>query len=679
MLIETLTKFFYTNTKEDHQGRTVFDIIIERGLWIAHKLMRTSFDRHFWHSKLTTSLTPLFFLRDKLEWFSMYITTSECCIFIEDLKERRLFSIQHYGDQKKDVNCHCEFFCLSPSLLLAYLETGGRHIAELLSRYGVKIPVTCGVPFNRSPLHMVAFHKLHYVHYLSYFYPGSTWKDYLRKDNAFFDYFFYNYSTVQRNEGVLTQRNGNGPVAFALRAHNKQYNVLNFCRDLEGYTPLHRAAQGANIVAIKRFLDWGANIKEKASKYDALTLSVLFSIKYGEPRMVFGTTSRKLPPRPSILTSLEIEVASHAANTLLDRLIKLHGTYDVGCKPTREDLSIYHLAAARGMHLFVRFLFVNNNVTGLFPNCYNKYGITPLFLAKLFAGTRRHFNPWLKVIKLMLRKGATLSYPDKATEFQLLRAVFNDPLFSFDSFLFFLKHADPCNSKIINCSGNKVKSLIFDTSNAILAVKEHSKVQPFLNNHFVSLNKNISLLTDRFQELIYQLNETIRLFDNETDVLSKNLQKAVNTGKKTKEDPLFRERCDLERINLFRSFMIPFCILKNCVNSYLYTSRALLGYMKKMLRNYNSLKDCSWQHLLIKNVKQILFKDLEKSWNAHFSFCEFHRCSDFLFNRFKRLILDILTMNDDQLVNLMTKIQQKPHYHKLLTYGMIPPLPKGYE
>ena len=54
--------------------------------------------------------------------------------------------------------------------------------------------------------------------------------------------------------------------------------MINSCLDSEGFTPLHRAAQGANQVAIRYLLANGANDSILSPQgHDALLLAILYA------------------------------------------------------------------------------------------------------------------------------------------------------------------------------------------------------------------------------------------------------------------------------------------------------------------------------------------------------------------------------------------------------------------
>ena len=313
-----------------------------------------------------------------------------------------------------DVNCR-DASGLTP--LLVYLRTGGRHMSKVLVKHNAEVKITCGDPFENSILHLASYHKLHYLHYLSEFLLGTdNWRKYLQTKNAIFDYFLDRYDEENNKGNVKTVKTGDGPLTSAILSHPNSSNVVDECFDAEGYSAFHRAAQGANLVAIHKYLSWGANpLLESADGFSALWLSVLYAVKY-RPFMNLG--------RPSVLTSLEVELASFSASAILDHILR-NGTVDVGCNRSRSDLTLYHVAASRGMWQFIAHLLSSKEVFGIDVNCTNKDGITPMYLAKVIGGdTCEWHSPWCKVVEVIKSYGGTLQYPPLETEYFLIFNVF---------------------------------------------------------------------------------------------------------------------------------------------------------------------------------------------------------------------------------------------------------------
>lgn len=90
-----------------------------------------------------------------------------------------------------DINCQ-DHFGVSP--LLAYLHSGGRHMSKVLVKHMVRMAISCEDPFEMSILHLISYHKLHYLHYLPQFLLGDKhWFKYRSLDDSMFDYFLDKY------------------------------------------------------------------------------------------------------------------------------------------------------------------------------------------------------------------------------------------------------------------------------------------------------------------------------------------------------------------------------------------------------------------------------------------------------------------------------------------------------
>lgn len=314
-----------------------------------------------------------------------------------------------------DVNCKDQS---GSSPLLTYLYWGGRHMSKVLTKHKVTVDIVCGDPFERSLLHMISYHKLHYLHYLSEYVLGKeNWSKYLGTKNCLFDYFFDNYENVHdHNESSRVIWAGDGPLTLAIKSHPKGNDIINECFDADGFNALHRAAQGANVIAVKKFLAWGANpYLVNADGFSPLWLSVLYSVKY-TPFLNFH--------QENILTALELEFASVSAYFILDHLLQ-NGTVNIGCNESRHNLTLYHIAALRGMWQFIHLLLSNKQIKGLDVNCPNKDGITPMYLAALISGVACDWqSPWCKVVEVIKMFGGTLRYPTIEAEYFLFFHLF---------------------------------------------------------------------------------------------------------------------------------------------------------------------------------------------------------------------------------------------------------------
>ena len=298
--------------------------------------------------------------------------------------------------------------------LMIYLHIGGRHLSKVLVHFKADINVECGKRFELSPLHLTAYHKLHYLNYLSVFYPGKEWEEYILSKNAIFDHFYYEYEEKKEKDETTIVEIGDGPAVNAIKKQLRWIKIINECVDEDGYNLLHRAAQGANVAAIKKLLSLGADsIKLTATGENALQLSVDYAVKY-KPLNLVNTKTH------NVLISLEVEFASLAASTLLDHMA-LRYKKNIGCNENRVDITLYHLAASRGMWRFIQTMLYSGNVVGINPNCTNKGGLTPLYLAKFHGGTSCNWdNPWCKVVSVIESHGGVMRYPTMETEYNLI-------------------------------------------------------------------------------------------------------------------------------------------------------------------------------------------------------------------------------------------------------------------
>ena len=259
--------------------------------------------------------------------------------------------------------------------LLIYLQNGGKWLDVILERFDVPIHIECGKPFNTSEFHLLAFRKPTVL--------SENLLEYHTSDNF--------YCFVE-----------NGPLMKAIKAHPLGFRVIDECRDAEGYTALHRAAQGGNLLVLKAFLSLGADLTVLTPQgHSALELAIMCA---GISPFSFQQNRR---------------IAEESADLLLQASKRLVD-FDVGCNRTRTKLTIYHLSAYRGLSGFVRMLLNDTDLKGIDPNCSNLHGITPLYLAKFYIGTMDTFEGerdyWQEVTDLIESHGGVLSYPKREVE-----------------------------------------------------------------------------------------------------------------------------------------------------------------------------------------------------------------------------------------------------------------------
>ena len=119
-----------------------------------------------------------------------------------------------------------------------------------------------------------------------------------------------------------------------------------------------KGCSGANVAAIKKLLSLGAGTS------NALFLSVHYAVKT-KPLNLINTKTQ------NVLVSLEAEFASFAASTLLDH-IALRQQINIGCEEDGVHITLYHLAASRGMWRFIRKLLRSTRVVGINSNLYQQ-------------------------------------------------------------------------------------------------------------------------------------------------------------------------------------------------------------------------------------------------------------------------------------------------------------------
>ena len=100
------------------------------------------------------------------------------------------------------------------------------------------------------------------------------------------------------------------PVMKAIKAPPLGFRVIDECRDAEGYTALHRAAQGGNQLVLKTFLSLGADP------------SILTS--QGNSALEIIIVCARISPFPS---NNRRRIAEESA----DLLLQASKQFDVGC------------------------------------------------------------------------------------------------------------------------------------------------------------------------------------------------------------------------------------------------------------------------------------------------------------------------------------------------------------
>ena len=291
----------------------------------------------------------------------------------------------------KGANLTCEDR-LGRTPLITCLHNSGEFSGILFSdKITEPVAIECGKPFNYSLFHLLSYSRPFF------------------EDEGF----FYLEKCSESTDPLCTVKKG--PLAVAVESHLEKERIINSCFDAEGFTALHRAAQGANLVAIRYLLANGANDSILSPHgHDALTLAVLHA-------------GRKRLWERNKLVWVDADFhhrlkAEEAAIELLRHAVKSRG-YKIRCDSSKAELTLYHLAASRGLLKFIEVIFSERDLHQLDVDCANTDGITPMYLAKLFKQNEElegQGNPWEQVIQIIKRHGGKMRYPKKMAEYSII-------------------------------------------------------------------------------------------------------------------------------------------------------------------------------------------------------------------------------------------------------------------
>ena len=291
----------------------------------------------------------------------------------------------------KGANLTCED-SLGRTPLITCLHNSGEFSGILFSdKITEPVAIECGKPFNYSLFHLLSYSRPFF------------------EDNGF----FYLEKCSESTDPLCTVKKG--PLAVAVESHLEKERIINSCFDAEGFTALHRAAQGANLVAIRYLLANGANDSILSPHgHDALTLAVLHA---GRKRL--WERNKFVWVDADFHHRLKAE---EAAIELLRHAVKSRG-YKIRCDASKAELTLYHLAASRGLLKFIEVIFSERDLHQLDVDCANTDGITPMYLAKLFKQNEElegQGNPWEQVIQIIKRHGGKMRYPKKMAEYSII-------------------------------------------------------------------------------------------------------------------------------------------------------------------------------------------------------------------------------------------------------------------
>ncbi|XP_022789123.1 ankyrin-1-like [Stylophora pistillata] len=312
------------------------------------------------------------------------VSFSKCNNSGESLLHRAVLNNQPYIAQMlllKGANMNCKD-SLGRTPLVAFLHNGGDWLLADAIFFKGSMKIKCGKPFNTSLFHL-----------LCYFSP----KD---EDYNFFQQISCDDRTCSKNS----------PLEKAIESHRLKYKVIDSCLDAEGFTPLHRASQGANIVAVRNLIRHGADVSLRSPEgHDALTLAILHG------------GSNLWPIMRTKTEQLKMNEASDVALELLRH--KMKSDFQIVCDSSKSELTLYHLAASRGLVKFIKEIFRDGELHRLNVDCPNKDGITPLYLAKLYSSKVVEtdlYNPWAEVVQFIEKLGGQTQYPQRDAELNLI-------------------------------------------------------------------------------------------------------------------------------------------------------------------------------------------------------------------------------------------------------------------
>ena len=312
------------------------------------------------------------------------VSFTKCNSSGESIFHRAVLNNQPYIAQMlllKGANMNCKDH-LGRTPLVAFLHNGGDWLlADAIFLKG-SMKIKCGKPFNTSLFHL-----------LCYFPPKLEGYNFFQQ--------------ISCDDRTCSKES---PLEKAIERHHLKYKVVDSCLDAEGFTPLHRAAQGANIVAVRNLVRNGADVSLQSPQgYDALTLAILHG------------GSNLWPLRRTEVEKLKMDEASDVALELLR--YKMKSDFQIVCDSSKSELTLYHLAASRGLVKFIKEIFRDGELHRLNVDCPNKDGITPMYLAKLYSSNVIEidfYNPWAEVVQFIEKLGGQTQYPNRDAELHLI-------------------------------------------------------------------------------------------------------------------------------------------------------------------------------------------------------------------------------------------------------------------
>ena len=282
----------------------------------------------------------------------------------------------------KGASVHCKD-STGKTPALAFIANGGGWTDILLKHLHDSTTIKCGEPFISSVFHLFCF------------FPPK------RQDNNFFQ------QIRCKNHVCLSRKS---PLKRAMKRHRLKNKIIDSCLDAEGFTPIHRAAQGANLIGVLSLLELGANSSLLSPQgYDAITLAILHS---GGGIWHFHD-KKELIARNDNASLVALELLHHAMKTR---------SFQIVCDSSKSEMTLYHLAASRGLVKFIQEILKEKERHQLDVNCPNKDGVTPLYLAEVFSFeiSDSSYNPWREVATIIKEHGGKMVFPAKDAEYTII-------------------------------------------------------------------------------------------------------------------------------------------------------------------------------------------------------------------------------------------------------------------
>ena len=257
-----------------------------------------------------------------------------------------------------DLNCQNDEWTENPRVL-QHLRIGGQEISEVFKIFDVNVSVRCEIPFSLSQLHLIS------------------------------------YIPVSKDLGNFFQPSLNrkhSPMQRLIDSHPRGVRILDECYDAEGYLPIHRAAQGGNLAAIKWFESVGVNTQLKTrTGLTALDISILYlDVSYSELDVPSNIIMRlEKSCRLPVSLDISMKYRNNVFKKLLRTFFNTIPKSESPCGPTSEGLSPLHIAAVKGMAVL---RYVHKKALEMFPslpiNCLNKHQLDAVYLAQFYDSVR---------------------------------------------------------------------------------------------------------------------------------------------------------------------------------------------------------------------------------------------------------------------------------------------------